>query len=56
MTWQAPASKELIITSFYRRGESGTWKEYFTKEQLAWFEPEAGEALKLIGSNPILIS
>lgn len=34
---------------FFRRGLSGTWKEYFTTEQLGWFEDEAHEALRLVG-------
>tara|TARA_R110002073_G_scaffold131804_6_gene278519 strand:+ start:5855 stop:6718 length:864 start_codon:yes stop_codon:yes gene_type:complete len=36
---------------FYRRGRAGTWQEYFTAEQLAWFNDEASEALRLISKN-----
>lgn len=38
-------------TSFFRRGEAGIWKEYFTEEQLGWFMEEAGEALNLINKK-----
>ena len=38
--------------SFFRRGQAGTWREYFTEEQLSWFESEARDALILVGSQP----
>lgn len=36
-------------TRFYRKGVAGAWAEYFTDEQLDWFNDEAGEALQLLG-------
>ncbi|MCM2370258.1 sulfotransferase domain-containing protein [Aporhodopirellula aestuarii] len=35
---------------FFRRGRAGTWREYFTDEQLGWFMDEAEEAMGLIGT------
>ncbi|MBB3205783.1 hypothetical protein FHS27_001587 [Rhodopirellula rubra] len=35
---------------FFRRGQAGTWQEYFTSAQLNWFMEEAGEAMQLVGA------
>lgn len=37
--------------AFFRRGATGAWSEYFTDEQLHWFEDEAKEALELVGAR-----
>lgn len=41
--------KDVMNNSHYRRGKVGTWREYFTKKQLQWFNDEAMRGLKLLG-------
>jgi len=41
--------KRVNTKSHYRKGAVDGWKEYFTSEQLGWFNEEASEALDLLG-------
>jgi len=40
--------QKVNTKSHYRKGKAGAWREYFTDEQLRWFNEEAGEALELL--------
>lgn len=40
--------QKVNTKSHYRKGKAGAWKEYFTNEQLQWFNEEAMQALKLL--------
>ena len=35
--------------SFYRAGRVGDWKDWMDDAAMAWFEDEAGEALRTLG-------
>lgn len=58
----APVSKETNtapgfggredLTSFYRKGESGDWRRYFTPSLAEWFQQTAGSALVALGYEP----
>lgn len=36
-------------TSFFRKGEVGDWKQYFTPEARSWFKDAAGDILQRLG-------
>jgi hypothetical protein len=36
-------------TSFFRKGEAGDWKRYFTPKATAWFKEAAGDILVRLG-------
>jgi len=40
------------VTSFYRRGEPGDWRRYFTPEIGRWFHETAGTAMAHLGYEP----
>jgi hypothetical protein len=40
------------VTSFYRKGESGDWRRYFTPEIARWFHETAGAAMASAGYEP----
>lgn len=40
------------VTSFYRKGESGDWRRYFTAQNGRWFHEAAGEAMRALGYEP----
>ncbi len=37
------------VTSFYRKGEPGDWRRYFTPQNARWFHETAGEAMRALG-------
>jgi len=45
--------QKVNTKSHYRKGKAGAWKEYFTNEQLRWFNEEASDALKILGLKVI---
>lgn len=44
-----PGFESESPTTFYRKGATGEWRDYFTPDQNRWFKDEAGEALVLAG-------
>lgn len=44
-----PGFREGAVTSFYRKGTTGEWREYFDERLVRWFKEEAGEALVRAG-------
>eukprot|EP00026_Physarum_polycephalum_P005505 Phypoly_transcript_05540.p1 GENE.Phypoly_transcript_05540~~Phypoly_transcript_05540.p1 ORF type:complete len:581 (+),score=116.27 Phypoly_transcript_05540:176-1744(+) len=50
--WTLPGfggEKENLRNPFYRKGISGDWKNYMSKESKQWFKEEAGEMLIQLG-------
>jgi len=47
--WTRPGFDRVNPSSFYRQGEVGAWRRYFTPDAERWFKEEAGDALVRLG-------